>query len=334
MRLRGHGRQQAFLRKLGERQSLRARQAQRHLLESEDVVGPAVVALLAFGERGNVIGAAVRSEGDVASSRVDGRRFVRVPLVGRVHPDRGRAAVDLLEHPGLDPLAAEAELFPDLRPDGEGPLVRVARVDLRSGRKLDPAHLLGVVGPQRDRRLIEANSRRQGLGRDVRVEPRASQRRGRHGPVGARAARVALVRGLRGVAASVADVGGARRVARVEGRVSRAVGRVGDLTGRIGRGRGGGPVSAGRGPHHEEHDCSRDRLPSPSGASHDGVSSAEGLQPPSAHMLALKSSKQPTCSCGTSERRYARMPFCPSGVLMSRQVWALCQKQYGMMASL
>ena len=58
-----------------------------------------------------------------------------VPCVGGVVPEAGR---HLLEQPRLHALSPDPKLLEQLRPDRERPLVRVADVDLRIRRPLDP----------------------------------------------------------------------------------------------------------------------------------------------------------------------------------------------------
>src|SRR5882724_423544 len=104
------------------------------------MIDAASVALLTLVTRGDVIRA--RAPRDVAAVRAHGPGSVGVPGVRRVHPV-GRA--DLLPHARLDALAVLAELLPELRADGEAPLVGVRIVDLRSRRQADPTLLRRAV---------------------------------------------------------------------------------------------------------------------------------------------------------------------------------------------
>ena len=123
-------------------QPCRAGKAEQHLLESEDAVGAAPMAVLALVRRRDVIGAA--SERDVATRGTERGRLVLVPRVSGVYPI---IRVRFLPKPGFNALTRLAELFPDFGSDRERPLVRIGIVDHLSGRQADPALFLGAVRP-------------------------------------------------------------------------------------------------------------------------------------------------------------------------------------------
>jgi hypothetical protein len=110
--------------------------------------------------RGGMAGQAVGAAGDgvttsfghlvragyAAGGRQFGVTLLFVPHVGGEHPLVGRGEP---QQARLDLAAVPGELLPQLRADGEAPGVGVGHVDARAVGQVDPARLVGTVGPQR-----------------------------------------------------------------------------------------------------------------------------------------------------------------------------------------
>src|SRR5690606_38804968 len=82
---------------------------------------------------------------------------------------------------GLDALPVDEEGLVEARPDGEDPVVGVARVDLRAGREIDVALLVRAVGPEPELRLEEADALRERRAGARDVEPGRALARVRSG---------------------------------------------------------------------------------------------------------------------------------------------------------
>src|SRR5215203_3734341 len=83
----------------------------------------------------------------LAPRRREGRRAaVRAPRVRGVEPLPVGLA---LEVPRLDTATVEGELLPQPRADGEGPGLRVRRIDRGAGRQGDPPPFCRAVCPER-----------------------------------------------------------------------------------------------------------------------------------------------------------------------------------------
>src|SRR5262249_27774505 len=142
-------------------------------LEPEDLILAAHVALVALPRARDLVGPAVGTEPRhrFATLFANGIGLVGVPAIRRVHP----AARQFGEETGLDALAAQLELLPELRAGRVRPFVPIADVDLRSGREIDPTRFLGPVAPQLDRRpeLLHIGSDR--LVGERRIQPRTRE---------------------------------------------------------------------------------------------------------------------------------------------------------------
>ena len=135
--------------RLGVRRGRIAIGGQLQRREAEDTRGAVVVAGAAVVARRHAVPLAGRDLDDVGQALGRHQRRIRlrlVPRVGRVGPGIGG---DAPQHPRLDLAPVERELLPETRADRELPRVGVPRRDPAADRQLDPARLVGAVGPQR-----------------------------------------------------------------------------------------------------------------------------------------------------------------------------------------
>ena len=96
---------------------------------------------------------------------------VRVPNECERDPI-GIGRTTLFEQARFDAHACDRKLLPNLGALGEGPLIHVARVDLRAVRQKQPALFLAAVTPQRKARREGRDTERELARRDVGVEAR------------------------------------------------------------------------------------------------------------------------------------------------------------------